>query len=146
MSTFQFTPVHDLMDTSEVPAENDYGHPIMPMSQNNDYGHPIVSTSQENNYGHPMMSTPQDNNYGCPIVSTSQDNDSNTSSEDENSDPVLPPGCFNTECSYGGGAGSRITGIALYECGKCATKVCQECYMEGTAHSGHKKYMKLTFS
>ncbi len=64
-------------------------------------------------------------------------------SVDDIPDPVLAPGCFNTECSYGGGPGSRVTGIKIYQCAKCKTEVCSECYDEGTAHSGHRKYLKL---
>lgn len=68
---------------------------------------------------------------------------SDSDSEPGESDPVLAPGCFNDQCSYGGGPGSRRTNINVYNCVRCGTSVCKECYDEGTAHSGHRRYMKL---
>ena len=84
------------------------------------------------------------NDKECDVMNEMpSDSDNNNDSEIEDSDPNLAPGCFNKECSYGGGLGSRATGIRVYECMKCNTGVCIECYDEGTAHSGHRKYLKL---
>lgn len=75
-------------------------------------------------------------------VCDSQINSSVDSDSDDVCDPITPTGCFNNECSYGGGPGSKTTGIGLYICRKCDVEVCIECYTEGTAHSGHRKYLR----
>ncbi len=77
------------------------------------------------------------------LLSSSDSECSQSESEPDEADPILPPGCFNTKCSYGGGRGRRETDVRLYECTKCGTGICQECFDEGTAHSGHRKYIKF---
>ena len=86
----------------------------------------------------PEISLPQS------IVEVGEDTseDEQSSDSDCECDPKMPPGCFNDQCSYGGGPGSRRTAVGLYTCRRCNIDVCQECYDEGTAHMGHRKYLK----
>lgn len=116
-------------------SSNEYMVTSSPVTVNNDT---VMSSFVSDN--EPLVS---EGEYDHDETNNIETKDSSDSEDDMESDPVLAPGCFNTECSYGGGPGSRVTGIKIYQCAKCKTEVCSECYEEGTAHSGHRKYLKL---
>lgn len=100
---------------------------------------PLMSPASVHSDSHSTLSDTEP-----PNMSSEEDIPVSESESDEGeSDPVLPPGCYNNQCSYGDG---RKTNIPVYDCTKCGTSVCQECYDEGIAHKGHHKYLKLVIN
>ena len=138
-----FSPPHVETDTPQV---NDSLHepimdtspecqsiPVKPIDLNNS----LAESTINNSVCDQQTETQQTNMNSHDL----HDSDGCETDDDVESDPIIPPGCFNNECSYGGG---QNTGIRLYECMKCVgIDVCEECYVEGTAHMGHRKYLKI---
>ena len=74
-----------------------------------------------------------------PIKSINTSDIDSSDVDSDITDPVLPQGCDEVRCSYGG---SKRYPNDIYKCTKCPCHVCEPCKVGG-AHSGHRKYLEL---
>ena len=128
----------------ETPRNMSSASPAMVMSSPSTVSNDTLLSCGDTESLASVCDNPHNDQDLCEKVPKYDSSDSESESDDP--DPTMAPGCYNDECSYGGGPGSRTTGITVYECAKCGTDVCLQCYEEGTAHSGHRKYLRLTDS
>ena len=72
----------------------------------------------------------------CDIKSASESN-----SDSDCEDDVLPDGCYNSLCAYGGGGNGNY--MDIYRCTKCKVfYVCSKCKREG-GHQKHSRYIEM---